>query len=55
MHKRIVGDLLSHSDAHKTMGLDGFHPKVMKELAASVLGAYIQIRVLDRETSLVNN
>ncbi|KFO77742.1 Putative 115 kDa protein in type-1 retrotransposable element R1DM, partial [Cuculus canorus] len=28
-----VRDLLAHLDTHKSMGLDGIHPRVLKELA----------------------
>ena len=31
--EEIVSDLLHHRDIHKSMGLDGIHPRVLKELA----------------------
>ena len=31
--EQIVNDLLHHIDIHKSMGLDGIHPRVLKELA----------------------
>lgn len=29
----MVSDLLYHIDTPKSMGLDGFHPRVLRELA----------------------
>ena len=29
----MVSDLLHHLDTHKSMGLDGIHPRVLRELA----------------------
>ena len=31
--EETVSDLLHHIDIHKSMGLDGIHPRVLKELA----------------------
>ncbi|KFP91478.1 hypothetical protein N311_03230, partial [Apaloderma vittatum] len=31
--EQVVSDLLRHLDAHKSMGPDGLHPSVLKELA----------------------
>ena len=31
--EEIVSDLLHHRDIHKSMGLDGIDPRVLKELA----------------------
>ena len=33
MQEEIVSDLLRHLDAHKSMGQDGIHPRVLRELA----------------------
>lgn len=33
MQEKTISDLLHHLDAHKSMGLDGIHPKVLRELA----------------------
>jgi len=33
IHDEIVLDLLRKLDAYKSMGLDGLHPKVLRELA----------------------
>ncbi|WP_237584555.1 hypothetical protein, partial [Salmonella sp. gx-f5] len=33
IHEELVGDLLRHLDVHKSMGLDGIHPRVLRELA----------------------
>ncbi|KAK4823615.1 hypothetical protein QYF61_004218 [Mycteria americana] len=30
---KAVNDLLCHLDTHKSMGLDGIHPRVLRELA----------------------
>ena len=31
--EEVVSDLLHHIDIHKSVGLDGIHPRVLKELA----------------------
>ncbi|KFV66168.1 RNA-directed DNA polymerase from mobile element jockey, partial [Dryobates pubescens] len=33
IQEEAVRDLLSHLDPHKSMGLDGIHPRVLRELA----------------------
>jgi len=33
IQKESVNDLLCHLDTHKSMGLDGIHPRVLRELA----------------------
>ncbi|KFQ38966.1 hypothetical protein N332_04033, partial [Mesitornis unicolor] len=33
IHEEVVSDLLYHLDIHKSMGLDGIHPRVLRELA----------------------
>ncbi|KFW67128.1 hypothetical protein AS28_05713, partial [Pygoscelis adeliae] len=33
IQEEAVNDLLRHLDAHKSMGLDGIHPRVLRELA----------------------
>ncbi|KAJ7404374.1 hypothetical protein BTVI_72474 [Pitangus sulphuratus] len=33
IQEEVVTDLLCHLDAHKSMGLDRIHPRVMRELA----------------------
>ena len=32
-HEEEVNDLLCHLDTHKSMGADGIHPRVLRELA----------------------
>jgi len=36
IHDEIVLDLLGKLDAHKSMGLDGVHPRVLRDLADMV-------------------
>jgi len=33
IQEEAVNDLLCHLDIHKSMGLDGIHPRVLRELA----------------------
>ncbi|KGL97655.1 RNA-directed DNA polymerase from mobile element jockey, partial [Charadrius vociferus] len=33
IHGEMVSNLLHHLDIHKSMGLDGIHPRVLRELA----------------------
>ncbi|XP_071892066.1 uncharacterized protein [Anas platyrhynchos] len=33
LHEELVGDLVRHLDVHKSMGPDGIHPRVRRELA----------------------
>ena len=33
IHEEMVGDLLQHLDVRKSMGPDGIHPRVLRELA----------------------
>ena len=33
IHEEMVGDLLRHLDVSKSMGPDGIHPRVLRELA----------------------
>ncbi|KFP86540.1 hypothetical protein N311_10943, partial [Apaloderma vittatum] len=33
IHEEMVRDVLLHIDVHKSMGLDGFHPRVLRQLA----------------------
>ena len=33
IQEEAVYDLLPHLDTHKSMGLDGIHPRVLRELA----------------------
>ena len=32
IHEEMVGDLLQHLDVRKSMGPDGIHPRVLREL-----------------------
>ncbi|PKU49671.1 rna-directed dna polymerase from mobile element jockey-like [Limosa lapponica baueri] len=33
IHEEVVNDLLMHLDLHESMGLDGIHPRLLRELA----------------------
>jgi len=40
--EEAVKDLLHHLDTHKSMGLDGIHPRVLRELAKPLFIIYQQ-------------
>lgn len=40
--KEVVSDLPCHLDTHKSVGLDGIHPRVAKELAKPLVILYQQ-------------
>ncbi|RMB99565.1 hypothetical protein DUI87_23818 [Hirundo rustica rustica] len=42
IQEEAVSDLLSHSDAHNSVGLDGIHPRVVRELAEELAIVYYQ-------------
>jgi len=42
IQKEVVNDLLCHLDTYKSMGLDGFHPRVLRELAKPLSIIYQQ-------------
>ena len=37
IQEELVSELLHHIDTHKSMGPDGIHPRVLKELAGVLL------------------
>jgi len=39
MQEEAVNDLLCHLDTHKSMRLDGIHPRVLRELAEELAKA----------------
>ena len=42
-----IRDLLLHMDCHKSMGPDGIHPSVLRELADVIAGAaFCQLSVV---------
>ncbi|KAJ7407664.1 hypothetical protein BTVI_62456 [Pitangus sulphuratus] len=54
IQEEVVSDLLNHLDTHKSMGPDGIHPRVMRELAeelTKLLSIIYQQSWLTREVS----
>ncbi|KFQ28047.1 hypothetical protein N332_10881, partial [Mesitornis unicolor] len=42
IHEEVVNDLLHHLDVYKSMGPDGIHPRVLRELAEPLSIIYQQ-------------